>query len=118
MIKKFKNCPSCGQRMVISELRCPDCDLRVRKEFPPCEFCLLPEEDYEFLKVFLRTEGKITDMEKILKLSYPSIKIKIENLLRNLNLKPYEEPIDPIEALAQGRITVDEAVAILKSRRR
>ncbi len=102
---------------MISELKCPKCDLRVKKDFTPCEFCQLPEEDYEFLKVFLRTEGKITDMEKILNVSYPTIKARLKSLLNSLNLSPIGEPIDPIEAIAQGKISVDEAVAILKSRR-
>ncbi len=104
--------------MVTSELRCKNCDLRVRKDFSPCEFCQLPEEDYEFLKIFLRTEGKITDIEKILGVSYPTIKMKIEHLLNSLNLKSYEEHTDPLEALAQGKLSVDEAIAILKSRKK
>ncbi|MEO0123594.1 MAG: DUF2089 family protein [candidate division WOR-3 bacterium] len=118
MIKKIKNCPLCGGEMVISELRCKKCDLRVKKDLSPCEFCQLPEEDYEFLKIFLRTEGKITDIEKILGVSYPTIKSKIDHLLNSLNLKPYEEPIDPIDGIAKGKLTVDEAIAILKSRKK
>ena len=104
--------------MVISELKCPKCDLRVRKDFLPCEFCQLSEDDYEFLKIFLRTQGKITDIEKILGVSYPTIKSKIDNLLQNLKLSPLEEKGDPIEALAKGKLSVDEAVAILKQRRK
>lgn len=118
MIKKIKNCPLCGGEMVISEIRCKSCDLRVKKDLPPCEFCQLSEEDYEFLKIFLMTEGKITDIEKILDVSYPTIKSKIEKLLNSLNLKPYEATIDPIDGIAEGKLTVDEAIAILKSRRK
>jgi hypothetical protein len=116
-LKIFK-CPSCGESMVISELKCPKCDWRVKKEFNPCEFCQLPEDDFEFLKIFLRTQGKITDMEKILNMSYPTIKTKIEHLLTELDLSSIEKKQDPIEALAQGEISVDEAVSILKQRRK
>jgi len=118
MIKKIKICPSCSEEMVISELKCPKCDLRVRKDISPCPFCQLAEEDYEFLMVFLRTQGKITDIEKILNISYPTIKSKIDDLLRSLKISPYEDTQDPIEALAQGKISVDEAVIILKQRRK
>lgn len=104
--------------MFISELRCSNCDLRVKKEFLPCEFCQLPEEDYEFLKIFLRTEGKITDIEKILGVSYPTIKARIEELLKKLNLRPFDEPLDPIDGIAEGKLTVDEAISILKSRKK
>ncbi len=115
---KIFNCPSCDERMVISELKCPKCDLRVKKDFAQCRFCKLEEEDYEFLKIFLRTQGRITDMEKILGISYPTIKTKIDNLLKNLKLAPVEDEQDPIEALAQEKISVDEAIAILKQRRK
>ncbi len=104
--------------MVISELKCPKCALRVKKDFSPCEFCQLPEDDYEFLRIFLRTQGKITDIEKVLGISYPTIKTKIDNLLTKLKLSPVEEKKDPIEALAQGELSVDEVVAILKQRRK
>jgi len=117
---KLFNCPSCEEKMVISELRCPKCDLRLKKDFESCDFCQLPEEDHEFLLVFLRTQGRITEMEKLLGVSYPTIKSKIDSLLSNLKLSPIgtsEEP-EPLEALARGKISVDEAVAILKQRKR
>ena len=110
-------CPSCNEKMVIGELKCPKCDLRVKKDLSPCEFCQLPEDDYEFLKIFLRTQGRITEIEKILGVSYPTIKQKIENLLAKLDLSPVGEK-DPLEALEKGEISVDEAVAILKHRRK
>ncbi len=104
--------------MVISELKCPACDLRVKKDLSLCEFCRLPEDDYEFLKIFLRAQGKITDIEKILGISYPTIKTKIDNLLKKLNLAPVEGKKDPIDALADGELSVDEVVTILKQRRK
>lgn len=104
--------------MIISELKCPVCDLRVKKDFSPCEFCQLPEEDYDFLKIFLRCQGRITDIEKMLGVSYPTIKAKIERLLQKLELSPVETEKDPLDALAQGDISVDDCVAILKQRRK
>ncbi len=107
--------------MVISELKCPKCDLRIKKDFEPCEFCQLSSTSFEFLKIFLRTQGKITEMEKVLKTSYPTIKAKIESLLKDLKLTPFENGDDdtsPIDALAQGKLSVDEVVAILKHRRK
>jgi hypothetical protein len=117
MNKIISKCPSCGENMVISELKCPHCDLRVKKDFSFCEFCQLSEEDYEFLKIFLRTQGRITDIEKLLGLSYPTIKAKIDTLVENLNLSPLKDE-DPLESLARGTLSVDEAVAILKQRRK
>lgn len=106
--------------MVISELKCPKCDLAIRKDFEVCQFCRLSETDYDFLLVFLRTQGRITDMERLLGVSYPTIKSRIDCLLRNLGLSPAaaDKDIDPLEALAQGDLSVDEAIALLKQRKR
>lgn len=118
MPKRIIQCPICAEKMVISELRCPKCDARVKKDIVLCPFCQLSEDDYDFLQVFLRTQGKITDIEKALNISYPTIKTKIEHLLKTLNLSSYSEEPDPIDALADGKISVEEAVALLKQRRR
>jgi hypothetical protein len=118
MEKIISKCPSCGEEMITSELKCTQCDLRIKKDFALCEFCRLSENDYEFLKIFLRTQGRITDIEKILGLSYPTIKAKIDDLLKNLNLSLLVDDEDPLAALAQGTLSVDEAVAILKQRRK
>jgi hypothetical protein len=104
--------------MVISEVRCPKCDLRVKKDFAPCPFCQLSEDDYEFLTVFLSTQGRITEIEKILGISYPTIKNKIEHLLTTLHLAPVHTDEDPLDALEQGKISVDKAVSLLKQRRK
>jgi len=118
MPKRIINCPLCSEKMVISELRCPKCDARVKKDITLCPYCQLPDDDYEFLQVFLRTQGKITDIEKILNVSYPTIKTKIDNLLRALNLSPYADEQDPIDALSEGKISVDEAITMLRQRRK
>jgi len=111
-------CPSCAESMVINEIRCPKCDLRVRKDFEPCVFCQLPDDDYEFLKVFLSTQGRITEIEKLLGISYPTIKHKIEHLLNQLHLTAVDTQDDPLDALSQGKISVDDVVTILKQRRK
>jgi hypothetical protein len=111
-------CPSCGGSMIISEIKCQKCNLRVQKEFEPCEFCQLSDDDYQFLKIFLSTQGRITEIEKLLGISYPTIKNKIEDLLKKLNLAMVDMQDDPIDALSEGKISVDEAVAILKQRRK
>jgi len=118
MPKRMINCPLCSEKMVISEMRCAKCDARVKKDIVLCPFCQLSEDDYEFLQVFLRTQGKITDIEKILNVSYPTIKGKIDSLLRTLNLSSYTEEQDPIDALSDGKISVDEAITMLRQRRK
>lgn len=90
----------------------------IQKDFEPCEFCRLSDDDHQFLRIFLSTQGRITEIEKLLGISYPTIKNKIENLLHQLHLTSITTEDAPLDALAQGKISVDEAVAILKQRRK
>ncbi|MBP1755074.1 MAG: hypothetical protein H6Q59_1472 [Firmicutes bacterium] len=57
-------CPVCGEKLSITKLGCPKCSTAIEGDFQPCEFCRLPEEDLEFVKVFLRCRGNIKDVEQ------------------------------------------------------
>ena len=57
-------CPVCGERLSITKLGCPKCSTLIEGDFQPCEFCRLPEEDLEFLKVFVKNRGSIKDVER------------------------------------------------------
>ncbi len=118
MNKKILECPSCGEKLLINLLKCPKCSLSIQGDFRSCEFCQLPEEQFEFLKIYLRCEGNIKHIEKVLGISYPTVKSKITELLSILKLSPLEDNIDIYNAIADGKITVDEAVEILRQKKR
>lgn len=104
--------------MKIAELRCQDCQIKVSGEFEGCPFCGLEKGQIEFLKVFLRCEGNISKVGQVLGISYPKIKREFEEILNRLNLATIEEKEDVLDSLEQGKISVDEAVELLKRRKR
>jgi hypothetical protein len=118
-------CPVCDLPLSISELRCRGCGTTLRGEFPlsRCSLCNLPPEQLKFLELFLRCRGNLRDVERTLGLSYPTVRARLDALLASLGYTAAESPEAPdqqreiLEALDAGRLSADEAIALLEDRR-
>jgi len=118
-------CPVCDLPLSISELRCRGCGTTLRGEFAlsRCSYCNLPPEQLKFLELFLRCRGNLRDVERTLGLSYPTVRARLDSLLTTLGYAPAvspdtgEQPREILEALDAGRVTADEAIALLEDRR-
>ena len=118
-------CPVCDLPLSISELRCRGCGTTLRGEFAltRCSFCNLPPEQLRFLELFLRCRGNLRDVERTLGLSYPTVRARLDALLTTLGYTPAVSPDtgeqrrEVLEALDAGRVTADEAIALLEDRR-
>ena len=117
-------CPVCDLPLSISELRCRGCGTTLRGEFTlsRCSFCNLPPEQLKFLELFLRCRGNLRDVERTLGLSYPTVRARLDALLATLGYAPAASPDtgeqqrEILEALDAGRVTADEAIALLEDR--
>jgi hypothetical protein len=111
------NCPSCGTRLNITELKCSSCNTVVQGQFPINKLISLPEEDRNFLMTFLRSRGNIKEVQERMGISYPTVKNKLDKLLSALGLfddikSPNRNEI--LNALNNGEISTDEAINLLK----
>ena len=115
-------CPGCGGKLEVRELGCSECGITVRGEFQPCEFCSLPQDQLGFLRLFISRRGNLREVERELGLSYPTVRARLDDLLRALGY-----PTDPpsvrdrqehrrrvLDDLKSQRITPDEALRELK----
>lgn len=115
-------CPSCGGALEIRELACPRCDIAVRGQFPRCEFCELAEEQLNFLRLFISRRGNLREVERELGLSYPTVRSRLDDLLRALGYAVTPTPVanrqerrrQVVEDLRAGRISPEDAVKALK----
>ncbi len=120
-------CPVCGENLSITKLGCPKCSTSIEGDFQPCEFCRLPEEDLEFIKVFIKCRGNIKDVEKELGISYPTVRGKLDSAIRGLGFEiPTKETVkenedkvnarnEILDQLSKGEISPKEATEKLKS---
>lgn len=120
-------CPVCGEKLSITKLGCPKCSTAIEGDFQPCEFCRLPEEDLDFVKVFIKCRGNIKDVEKELGISYPTVRGKLDAVIRGLGYEvPTKDEIkdkeqketvksEILEQLSKGEITAKEATDRIKN---
>jgi hypothetical protein len=85
MQKLFNQCPACGSQLVITECKCPACQLQMRGEFQPGQLSSLSDEALTFIKVFLSARGNLTEVERVLGISYPTIRNKLDEINNILN---------------------------------
>ncbi len=74
MKASLNKCPVCGEDLIVARYHCESCDTTIEGRFENSAFPGLTGEQIEFVKTFVRNEGKINRMEEELNLSYPSIR--------------------------------------------
>lgn len=131
-------CPFCGGEMIVTHLNCRECDTHVEGRFTMSGVSQLePEqlafignfvsrltaEQLSFIETFVRCEGKIKSMEAELGLSYPTIRNRLDEVIRALGYEPEleipagvseERRLAILEDLDTGRISAEEAMQMLK----
>lgn len=85
MLKLFEQCPACGGPIVITEIKCSNCHLKMQGEFTPGLFSTLSGDQLTFVRAFLRVRGNLSEMEKVLGVSYPTIRNKLEEINQALD---------------------------------
>ena len=123
MRPSLNTCPACGAELVVSEYHCESCDTTVAGRFHNSAFPGLTAEQIDFVKTFVRCEGKITRMEAELDLSYPTIRNRLQDVIRAMGYEPKREDVTEAAAekrrtvlneLDAGRISAEEAMRALQ----
>lgn len=123
MKTNITRCPVCDGELLITRLQCPSCDTALEGRFTGGTFAHLSNEQLDFIELFVRCEGKISRMEDEMKLSYPTIRNRLHEVIRALGYEPgrdevVEVPDDKrrqiLEDLDAGRINASEAMRILQ----
>jgi len=119
-------CPVCQSDLEVTELQCPSCHSRLSGRFDLCKFCKLTPEQKSFAETFIKNKGNIRDMERELGISYPTVRGRLEALIRALGYAVDSEPT-PSEAerisakktvldkLSKGEMTAQEAARTLRN---
>ena len=115
------HCPVSGEPLEVTKLECPGSGVSIEGRFQPNEFALLKGEHLEFMRLYIKTRGNLKEVERILGVSYPTVRLKFENLLKSLGYEtdlPKEvraNRADILKALEDGDISAAEATEQLKS---
>ena len=101
-------CPVCANELFVTRLRCGECGTTIEGEFGVGRFGRLNREQLALLESFLRSRGNLRDMERELSISYPTVRARVEALVRALGFGPRDEA-DAVPAAAAS--TADDILA-------
>lgn len=114
--------PVTGEPLEIVCLEAPESGIKIEGRFTPNEFALLPHEHLEFLRLFVKVRGNLKEVERILGLSYPTVRLRFEGMLRALGYQAQEssqlERGEVLALLERGEIDAEEAAQRLRSLKR
>jgi hypothetical protein len=115
-------CPVCGESMIVTRLYCRTCDSALEGHFTLGRFYQLSPDQMAFVETFIRCEGKLTRVQEELSMSYPTVRSRLNEVIRALGYEVQEstarlsseERSTILAKLASGEISSEEAVALLQ----
>lgn len=131
-------CPVCSGELAVTRLHCRQCGTALEGDFTVGRFNRLSREQTTVLESFLRSRGNLREMERELGISYPTVRARVEALVRALGFGPRadatsdaEPESDPdaatarhatpetrariLERLARREIGAEEAAAAIRA---
>lgn len=115
-------CPVCSQELEIQRLHCRFCGTSIEGAFEICKFCRLDPEQKNFIEVFIKCRGNIKEVERELNISYPTVRSKLDQVIKSLGYEVGLVPEDDkgvkrkeiLDMLNSGEISSKEAIKLLK----
>jgi hypothetical protein len=134
----ISTCPVCSGELAVTRLHCRSCGTTLEGEFSVGRFGRLTREQLTLLESFLRSRGNLRDMERELGISYPTVRSRVEALVRALGFGPRADSDEAaadeaasaaagptpdlaaarqaiLERLGRHEMTADEAAAAIRS---
>jgi hypothetical protein len=96
----ISTCPVCSSELAVTRLHCRSCGTTLEGDFSVGRFGRLSRDQMTLLESFLRSRGNLRDMERELGISYPTVRSRVEALVRALGFGPRGDDDDTDEATA------------------
>ncbi len=110
----LNNCPVCTSSLKATRLECVTCGTVIENSFSLSKFESLSQEQLSFVEIFIKNSGSIKDVEKEMGISYPTVKGKLNDVIKALGYDVNNEPAETtgsiIEKLERGEISPENAL--------
>ncbi|HEY5486634.1 MAG TPA: DUF2089 domain-containing protein [Candidatus Limnocylindrales bacterium] len=132
----ISTCPVCSSELAVTRLQCRGCGTAIEGDFNVGRFGRLSRDQLALLESFLRARGNLKELERELKVSYPTVRARIDALVKFLGLGDAAPAADDatadasaagrngetvglrrevLERLARHEVTADEAAALIRA---
>jgi hypothetical protein len=107
----ISTCPVCSGELAVTRLHCRSCGTTLEGEFTVGRFGRLTKEQLVLLESFLRSRGNLRDMERELGISYPTVRSRVEALVRALGFGPRDGDEASVDEPTAGAAAAGAAAA-------
>ena len=107
----ISTCPVCSGELAVTRLHCRSCGTTLEGEFTVGRFGRLTKEQLVLLESFLRSRGNLRDMERELGISYPTVRSRVEALVRALGFGPRDGDETSVDEPTAGAAAAGAAAA-------
>ena len=123
----ISTCPVCSGELAVTRLRCRSCGTTLEGDFSVGRFARLDRDQLGLLESVLRSRGNLREMERELGISYPTVRSRVEALVRSLGFGPRTDEDDTttgepvpsreeiLERLARREISAEEAAQAIRA---
>jgi hypothetical protein len=119
-------CPVCHADLHVTQLLCRHCGTELRGHFEMDRLSRLLPEQRHFVEIFILCEGKLNCVQEELGISYPTVRSRLDEVIRTLKFKVQDEETafaeaapdypsrqDILARLARQEISAEEALQLL-----
>ena len=118
----LNKCPICGGELIVKEYECLDCHTTISGEFKVEKVFKLSQEKLDFLFDYLKLRGNLKELGNKMGVSYPTIRLRFDELLDELGIKAEKETreeekkkiADILDAISKGEIKAKEGMEQIK----
>jgi len=103
-------CPVCQNELAVTRLQCQACGTSIEGIFnlESNPFGKLNQEQMQFALNFVRFEGRMNRLEEELKISYPTLRNRLMDIIRTLGFETGKDEISDLpDEKERGRILAD-----------
>jgi hypothetical protein len=79
-------CPSCENQLQVKQMFCDNCNTEVTGIYSLPILSQLTADDQKFIIDFVKTSGSLKIMAQNLKLSYPTVRNLLDDVISRINL--------------------------------
>ena len=77
-------CPSCNSQLKVKSLICEQCQTEIQGEYELPVLTRLSLEDQSFILEFIKSSGSLKEMARLLHLSYPTVRNRLDEIIERL----------------------------------
>jgi len=79
-------CPACNNQLKVKSLICQHCETQIQGQYELPPLARISADDQAFILEFIKASGSLKEMAKLLGLSYPTVRNRLNEIIERVKL--------------------------------